>query len=239
MTQIVSHRWPWVMLIARSALFLSFQALIASLFFLIGYPTPWDSSAAWWPITVILTNGVCLVLLVRLYRLQGKRFWDNFRIDRRNIREDLILVLASLLLIVPLGYFPNLWCAQWLFGDLMVPLHLLVRPLPLLAAFLAFVLFPITQGLVEIPTYMLYAMPGIEAQGKPGWLALSLASLCLAGQHMFVPFLPDGRFILYRLIMFLPFAFFIGWMMRTRPRLMPYLAVIHVLMDFSISYMFL
>ncbi|MBE2224976.1 MAG: hypothetical protein IAF02_25780 [Anaerolineae bacterium] len=56
---------------------------------------------------------------------------------------------------------------------------------------------------------------------------------------MFVPFLPDARFIIYRLVMFLPFAILIALVMHWRPRLMPYMAVIHVLMDMSVAVMFL
>jgi hypothetical protein len=56
---------------------------------------------------------------------------------------------------------------------------------------------------------------------------------------MFAPFIPDGRFILYRLVMFLPFALLVAVVIRQRPRLMPYLAIVHILMDMSIAIMFL
>lgn len=71
------------------------------------------------------------------------------------------------------------------------------------------------------------------------WLAISLASFFLSTQHMFAPFIPDIRFITYRLVMFLPFAILIALVIRWRPRLMPYIAVIHVLMDMSVAVMFL
>lgn len=86
---------------------------------------------------------------------------------------------------------------------------------------------------------MLYAMPRIEAQGVYSWLAVVLASFFLSSQHAFAPFIPDARFIIYRLVMFLPFAILIALVMRARPRLMPYIAVVHVLMDLSVAVMFL
>ena len=103
----------------------------------------------------------------------------------------------------------------------------------------SFILFPLVQGLVEIPTYMLYARPRLEAQWLRPWLAVALASFFLSAQHVFAPFIPDAHFITYRTVMFLPFALLIGLVMRARPRLMPYMAVIHVLMDLSIAVMFL
>ena len=230
---------PWLMLVIRSLLFLSFQALMALIFLYGGSPTAWNDSAAWWPMAVILTNLVCLALLIHFYEQEGKRFWDVFRIERQFIKQDLLFLLGFMLIAGPLGYLPNISSAQWLFGDPQTALDMLVRPLPAWAAIASFVFFPLLQGLVEIPTYMLYALPRLESQSIRPWLAIALASFFLSAQHMFAPFIPDARFITYRLVMFLPFAVLIAVVMRARPRLMPYLAVIHVLMDLSVAVMFL
>ena len=230
---------PWLMLVIRSLLFLGFQALIALIFLSGGSPTAWNDSAAWWPMAVILTNLVCLALLIRFYREEGKRFWDVFRIERQFVKQDLLFILGFLVIAGPLGYLPNIFSARWLFGDPQIALDMLVRPLPAWAAITSFAFFPLLQGLVEIPTYMLYALPRLEAQGVRPWLAVALASFFLSAQHMFAPFIPDARFITYRLVMFLPFAVLIALVMRARPRLMPYIAVIHVLMDLSVAVMFL
>lgn len=230
---------PWLMLIIRSLLFLGFQSIIALIYRNLGSPTAWDDSTAWWPIAVILTNLVCLTLLIHFYRDESKRFWDVFQIERQFVKKDLVFILGFLLIAAPLGYLPNIFSAKWLFGDPQIALDLLVRPLPAWAAIISFTLFPLLQGLVEIPVYMLYALPRIEAQGVRSWIPVAMASFCLSAQHMFVPFLPDSHFIIYRLVMFLPFAILVALVMRTRPRLMPYLAVIHFLMDLSIAVMFL
>ncbi len=231
---------PWLMLVIRSLLFLGFQALIALIFLYGGSPTAWNDSAAWWPMAVILTNLVCLALLIRFYRDEGKRFWDVFRIERQFVKQDLLFMLGFMLIAGPLGYLPNISSARWLFGDPQIALDMLVRPLPAWAAIASFAFFPLLQGLVEIPTYMLYALPRLEAQGMPSLAGgVALASFFLSAQHMFAPFIPDARFITYRLVMFLPFAVLIALVMRARPRLMPYIAVIHVLMDLSVAVMFL
>ncbi len=230
---------PWLMLDIRPLLFLSFQALIAFTFVTSGAPNAWNVSAAWWPIVVVLTDLVCLALLIHLYQREGKRFWHVFRLERQFIKRDLLFLIGFLIIAGPIGYLPNIVSAQWLFGSQQTALDLLVRPLPAWAAILSFALFPLLQGVVEIPTYMLYAMPGLETQGVRPWMAVALASFFLAAQHIFVPFLPDARFITYRLVMFLPFAILIALTIRWRPRLMPYMAVIHVLMDMSVAVMFL
>jgi hypothetical protein len=93
--------------------------------------------------------------------------------------------------------------------------------------------------MVELPTYMLFVMPRLEKQGVRPWLAVTLTGLFLSAQHIFIPFIPDLRFITYRLVMFLPFAFLIAVILRKRPRLMLFFGIIHVLMNLSLAVMFL
>lgn len=227
------------MLVIRSLLFLGCQSMIALFFWWGGSPEAWSNSAAWWPIAVVLTNLVCLGLLIRFYQQEGKNFWHIFRLRREFIKPDLLFLLGFLAVAVPLGYLPNVWSAQWLFGEPEVALDLLVRPLPAWAAIVSFALFPLLQGLVELPTYILYALPRLEAQGVRPWLAVSLTLFFLSAQHIFAPFIFEARFIIYRFVMFLPFAALVTLVLRWRPRLMPYMAVIHILMDVSIAVMLL
>ncbi len=228
---------PWLMLVIRSLLFLAFQAGIALVFLVKGSSESWNDSAAWWTTAVVLTDLVCLALLIRLYKQEGARFRDVFRLERQSFKKDLSFMLGFLVIGGVVGFLPNILAAQWLFGEPQIALDMLVRPLPAWAAISGLIFFPLLQGLVEIPTYMLYVMPRLEKQGVQPWLAVSLTSLFLSTQHMFAPFLPDMRFITYRLVMFLPFAILIALVMRWRPRLMPYMVVVHVLMDMSLSVM--
>jgi hypothetical protein len=76
-------------------------------------------------------------------------------------------------------------------------------------------------------------MPRLAVLFKNAWLAWLLASLALAAQHCFLPFIADGRFILWRFGMYLPFALFAGLVLKLRPTLLPYFAIIHALIDTS------
>jgi hypothetical protein len=129
--------------------------------------------------------------------------------------------------------------AKALFGNNLSPLNLLIRPLPAWASYGALVLFPVTQGLVELPAYFLYALPRIEAQTRKAWLAITFSALGLAVQHVGAPLLFDARFITWRLLMFIPFAFLVAIVLRWRPRLLPYLAVVHVLLDMATAALWL
>jgi hypothetical protein len=124
-----------------------------------------------------------------------------------------------------------------LFGDSQAALALLLRPLPLWASYASIALFPVTQGLAELPTYFAYVMHRLGLKEVRSWQPVTAASLALSFQHIAVPMLFDARFIVWRGLMFLPFAFLVGIVLRWRPTLLPYLVIIHVLMDVSFAAM--
>ncbi|HEX7975922.1 MAG TPA: hypothetical protein VF498_16050 [Anaerolineales bacterium] len=230
---------PWLMLFARILLFFVIQALLAFGFALAKVPSPWENSANWWPLIVLAANSVCLLLLVNFLRREGGRYWDLFKIDRSHILRDVLMLLSSFLIGGPLSVIPNIILGGWLFGDPNATMALFVRPLPLWAAWTGIVLFPLSQGLVELATYFSYIMPRFQKQGMNLVLAISLPALMLSLQHLAMPFLVDIRFILWRGLMYLPFAFFSAILLHRRPRWLPYMTIIHTLMNMSFAFSFL
>ena len=133
---------PWLMLFIRSILFLGFQAIIALIFLLSGNKDSWNSSTAWWPFAIILTNLVCLVLLIYFYRQESKKFRELFRVARDFVKQDVLFILGFLVVAGILGYLPNIISAKLLFGDAQMALDLLVQPLPIWAAIFKLLVFP-------------------------------------------------------------------------------------------------
>ncbi|MBN1667561.1 MAG: hypothetical protein JW862_10750 [Anaerolineales bacterium] len=229
--------WPWLMLIIRLVLFMSIQALFAAGFWLAGSTAAWQSAANWWPYVVSAANVICLFVLTWLFRKDGRCYWDIFKFHRQSLKSDLLVFGGLMVLLGPIAFLPNIGLQWLLFGDFQSALDMILRPLPLWAAYASLLIFPVTQGLAELATYFLYAMPKLEHQGLPGWGALGLAALFLALQHIAVPLLFNVPFIIWRGLMFLPFALLVGIVLRWRPRLLPYLAIVHVLMDLSFAAM--
>lgn len=227
------------MLISRICLFLGIQAVFALGFLLAGSSNSWEDSAAWWPFVVTFANLICISLLVWLFKQDGERYWDIFRIRKEYLKSDLLVLLLLLIFMGPVSFLPNYLLGKFLFDDPQQTLDLLIRPLPMVVIFTSLILFPVSQGLAELPTYFGYSMPKIQSQGVSAWLSITLASFFLALQHIAVPFLFNVRFILWRGLMFLPFALFVGIILHWRPRLMPYFVMIHVVMDLSFAIMLL
>jgi len=226
----VSH--PWLMLISRSVLFVLFQVLIALFFAATGTAAAqaWDESARWWTFMTFLANFVSIYLLVRLFNAEGKRFFDLFKFSRETWKKDLLWFLLGSIIAMPIVALPREPLAAAIFGDSMIATNMLFRPLPTWAFVLSF-LFPLTIAFAELPTYFGYVMPRLEAQLKNGWAAWLVSSLFLAAQHMFLPLILNGGYLLWRFGMFLPFALFIGLMVKLRPSLLPYAVIVHALLD--------
>jgi len=221
---------PWLMLFSRSVLFVLIQSLIALLLLMAGTASAWDESARWWMFIVSLANFASLYLLLRLFNAEGKRFWDILRFSRETWKKDLLWYIGFSIVALPIAAAPREPLAAAIFGDSMIATKMLFMPLPTWAFVLSF-LFPLTIWFAELPTYFGYCMPRLEAQLKNGWLALIIASLFLAAQHMFLPFILNGGYLLWRFGMFLPFALITGFALKFRPSLLPYFVIGHALMD--------
>ncbi len=234
----------WLLLPARTIFFLVAQAFIALILLIISGISDWQASAAWWPMAVALADIFCLFLLIRWYRKEGKNFFSEYRIFRKSFWKDLGIVLLSMIVGGPLSVLPNILLSTWLFGNPEATLELFVGSLPLWAVVVSGILFPLGQALTEIPMYMRYIAPKLESKSASGygmkpWLAVGLASLFLSLQHITAPLVLDVRFILWRGLMYLPFAIYVGILIRLRPRLLPFIAVIHWLMNLSFVFMYL
>ena len=223
---------PWLILVSRSFLFLLFQSLLALIFSLSGNPNGWSESARWWVLTIIPANLVGIYLLNRLFKGEGKRYLDILRFSRATLGKDLLWLAGILVIGLPLAILPINGLASLIFGDATIPTGMLFKALPVWALAVG-LLFPLTIAFAELPTYFGYVMPRLAAQLKNSWVAWLLAAFFLGLQHCFLPLILDGHFMLWRFAMYLPFALFAGLVVKLRPRMLPYLAVVHALMDIS------
>jgi hypothetical protein len=230
-----SQSIAWLVLGSRSILFVTAQLFIALFLFLAGDTLVWDESARWWIFLPIFANIGSIVILNLVFRAEGKRYLDILRFSRETFKTDLLWFFGSSLIGLPLAAAPMNIFGAAIFGDPAIPTQMLFRPIPNWALAVG-LLFPLTIGFAELPTYFGYAMPRLfckgESQTRP-YLAYLVAALFLSAQHCFLPFIADWGFILWRGLMYLPFALYVGLMVKLRPTLLPYFAVIHALMDFS------
>lgn len=231
---MVSGRRVWSMLGLRCGLILIAQLLFASAFLLSGNDTPWRSSADWWLVSLALAEFVNLWVLKWAAGRERIRLRDLYNFDASRRSGDLKWLGIGLLGAAPLVLLPSLVLAGALFGDPAAAQDLIFRPIPTWAAWSVLLVFPIIHGLTELPTYFGYVMPRLQAlTGRPTMPLLVSASV-LSVQHMFLPLLFDWNYVAWRSLMFLPLAIWFGWVIRSRPTSLPYLAAAHAVLDISL-----
>lgn len=215
----------------RLVLFAVFQALVALALLVAGVAEPWAASAAWWPLTATATNVVTFVFLRWRARLEGFSLTAYYRPVRPGVLKDVLLTVVVAAVGGALAVAGSILFAALFFSDPAAASSLLIRPLPLWAAILAVVVFPISTALTELPLYFGYAQPRLRALSGSAAMAVLIPAAFLSAQHATLPLIFDPAFIAWRALMFLGFALVLGWAIWKRPRLLPYLIAFHFLAD--------
>lgn len=211
------------LLLFRGLVFLAVQGLIAAIVALQGGVNPWFVAGNWWMIAGTVANTATIWLLVLRARREGRPLREVFSPrgrqngSRSNRRAPLVthagaaLAGAALLAAGAVGF------ARLFMGGFLSARMILLQPLPLWAAVLGGLGFPLTLALAEVPWYYGYLYPRLRNRGLPAILALFLLALVHAGQYAGLPFLPAVPYVLYRSLSFLPFALGVAlWSTRSR-----------------------
>jgi hypothetical protein len=235
----IPPRRIWGMLVLRSALSFGLLLLLAVLYKLLGNATAISASSAWWLWFITIANIACITLMVRFGRLEGLRLRDIYFFNRSTWKGDLLWFLLAAVVSVLLALLPATLLANALWGDANTPNTMLIQPLPLLAIYPLILLLPTTQALAELPTYWGYVAPRLRAAGMNRWLVIGMVGFMLSIQHMFFSFQLDGRYDLWLALKFLPFALWTGFVIDRRPTTLPYLMILHFLLDASLPFLVL
>ena len=224
-------RRVWWMLVLRSALSFALLLLVAAIYQSVNSNAPISDSAAWWLWFITVVNIACIVLMIRFGRQEGIRLREIYFIRRATWKGDLAWFLLAGVVSAGVAMPPGTLLAQVLWGDANFPNNMLFQPLPLLAIYPLFLLMPTTQALAELPTYWGYVAPRLRAAGMNRWLIIGIVGFWLSVQHMFFSFQLDWRYNLWLAVKFVPFALWTGFVIDRRPSTLPYLMVLHFLLD--------
>lgn len=222
------------MLPMRIVLAVTFQALFAVGYLVAGSDSPWQSASELWLASFALAEFCNLWLLARLARAEGIRLVDLYNPRRASRTSDLKWTGLAVVIAAPLALFPTALLAQALWSDPNIGQEMLFHPVWVPAAWVMLIVFPVIHALTELPTYYGYVLPRLEALTSRVTMPLVLTASTLSLQHAVLPLLFDTRYLLWRALMFLPLAFWFGWVVQRRPTTLPYLAAAHGLLDISL-----
>jgi hypothetical protein len=210
-----------IILFTRLFLFAVFQAIIAI------FISSWIDSEKFWLLTATLTNVVSIVILKVLLKKEGKKYLTLFRFSKKQRGKDFMIFLVPALICLPVILIPSLSLSQWLWGNTAYYHQVLFRQIPKEIIYFLLLVFPITAALAEIPTYFGYIMPRLKDRLRLNWVAFVLPVIFLSVQNCALPLVFDAKFILFRGLMYLPYALLLGIFLFKRSSLLPYVSILY------------
>ena len=222
------------LLIVRSILCFLGQAITALVFLLNSDPTPWSSSIPYWNVFGTFADLFCLVILHYLLKKEGYQIWDLLKLPQKPILRDLLLGIGLFLLIFPTVIMGITLLANFLIYGMLQPDlgegMLIGRQLPLWATIHSLLIWWLIWSPTESTFYNGYLFPRLEVLTGKTWKAILLVGFFWTLQHIFFPFIPDGKYLVWRFIQFIGIGFLMPWLFSRIRRLRP-LIITHWLMD--------
>jgi len=157
-----------------------------------------NSLTSWWSVICSVVNIITLFFLVFLVKSEGISFKKLVKYEKGQTKIEEILIGIAITLVIGMG---GMYLAGALvYNEFPYMAVMMIQPIPIWFAILNIFVLPITTTLAEDGLYLGYALNRINKK----WTAILLPSFFYALQHSFIPFLLDWRYMVYRLLSFLP-----------------------------------
>lgn len=224
---------PLVLVVLRPMLFFTVQALLALAYFAFHHTAPWREAGRWWSVYGTIVDIGCLIGLRIATRGEDIRLRDLVGPVRLRLGHDFFLGLGLFVLIFPFFIGGSMFAQKLLYGSLATDTATYLtqmHTLPIWAFVYSVTLWWMISSPTEEAIYQGYALPRLRALTGRTSMAMLIVGLWWAAQHCVLPFVPDGKYLLFRLLAFMPGVLvFMLVYLRTR-RLAP-LIVAHWSMD--------
>ncbi len=185
-----------------------------------------DEISNWWSVLASAVNLLTILLLVLITRKQGGNYWKLINYEKGKTTPK--QVIAMVLLIVVLGMGGMFLAGFLCYGVIPYAAPMLIAPIPLWLAIINIPLLPISTAFAEDGLYLGCGVNQIQNK----YAAVLLPAFFFALQHSFIPLLPDGRYILYRFLSFLPLTILLCWHYRRHRNPLP-IMIGHAVIDLA------
>jgi hypothetical protein len=232
----IRPRTLYWMLPARSLFCLLAQAVFALAFWARGSLNPWSASVPYWNVFGTLADIGCLFLLYHFLKKEGFRIVDLLRVPHFPVWRDVLIGFGLFLLIFPIVVMGGTILANFVvYGTLQPDLGegvLIARQLPLWATLYSLFIWWLIWSVTESTYYNGYLFPRLEVVKGRTWIVILIVGFFWSLQHVFFPFIPDVKYIVWRFLQFLGIGLLMPWLFSRFRRLRP-LIITHWLMDFA------
>lgn len=189
-------------------------------------------SSVYWPVICIFANLITIFILFLVQKSEGLTYRDLFKnqIQLQSKNQDLMIVI--LMILSGIGFM--LMFGFLFFGKM--PTHM-VQPMPVWLAIISLVLLPVSIIFAEFPLYYGYALNGIIKQ-KGKVFAYFYIVILYALQHAFMPLIIDPKYMIFKVVSFMPLLLIITPFYIQSKRMKP-MIIGHFILDFAVSFQIL
>jgi hypothetical protein len=219
-----------LLVFTRSILALVLQLLVAAPYFLAGNPNPLESAGHWFTVYGTLIDIGCLILIINLIKRENLILLDLVNIKAQSVVKTLLTSIGYILLFLPMSVAGMSISSLLLFGT-PIPQQIMGE-LPMWGAVYSVTFWPILWAISEQVTYQGYALPRITSGLGKNWIAITIVSFGWAFQHAALPLGLDWRYIIMRVISFIPVAVVMTALYVRSRRLLPFI-IAHWVMDLT------
>jgi hypothetical protein len=237
-TRRLTWAGPLLLVSARTALLVLFQAFAAVVLALRHHPYAWTAAGKWWTVYGTLVDLGCITLMWRFTRREGIGFRDLIGRFRLRRGRDLFVGLGWFAVIFPILGICLPLTARLIYGSWFpsVDQGVVVGPLPFWAALYTLSVWWIIWSPTEETTYQAYVLPRVEALTKRPVVAALMVAFWWALQHCALPLVLDWRYPIWRVLATFP-GVLVFVLIYQRTRRLPPLIIAHWPSDIFVAIM--
>jgi membrane protease YdiL (CAAX protease family) len=226
------------MSILKSVLFLSLRTvafgigyfITALIYYLIDSDDFLLKASPWWPAYGLFANLLCFLIISRALRNENVKILSliNFKLDK--IKKDILLSFAFILISIIIAVSGSFLFGYLLYGKYPYDKMPLFSDIPFVLVIIFAVIFPIINSSLEEITYNGYIFPRLEKKIANINNVVLIVLFFFTFQHIFIMFLPDIKYLAWRLLCFVPLLTF--WILiYKKMRRLTSLILVHWFMD--------
>jgi len=219
-----------VFLPLRALLFGVGFSMTALFFYLAGSNNCIHDAAPWWPLYGLAANFACYVFIATAIRKERLGVFNLIGYHRLALKKDLRLAVRYFIISFLVAVSSGIGIAYLLYGrypaELIPPFDGIP---PAIMVFLV-VIFPPINSVMEEITYNGFIFPRLELMIKNTPVTLLIVLMFFTLQHIFIMFVPDVRYLIWRLLSFVPLLFL--WiLLYVKMRRLTTVIMVHWIMD--------
>jgi uncharacterized protein len=188
------------------------------------------TASPWWPIYGLFANLLCFIIIRRALKNENVKILSLINFQAQKIKKDLMFSLAFITLSIIIAITSSFIFGYLIYGRYPYDLMPRFSDIPIVIVIIFVVVFPVINSIMEEITYNGYIFPRLEAEVKETNIVVLIVLFFFTLQHIFIMFVPDLKYLTWRLLCFVPLIAF--WIIiYKKMRRLTTLIIVHWFMD--------